>query len=292
MLRAKEKAHAVGRRLSSVGRAPRVARMDTYGDNTGSTAMTTLTANGSAHTKGNWSEIISATAFDINGFWVSAGVGSTVRARFLFDIGIGAGGAETVLVPNILWSMLAVSGFGWGPVYMPIHIPGGTRIAGRCQSSTGGASMTTQLYCVRSDENAAGSCRRATNYGANTGNTWSDCDVDPNDTAHTKGVYDVVTSSTTNPIKALVICASTLSNDFGSSRNGMFDLATGGAGSEVVLVPNLWYAQNNTSDNMTPSAWGPFWLPIPAGTRLAGRAQSSASGDGTGAFGFTVIGFD
>lgn len=101
-----------------------------------STPGTTITANASIHTKGNYTQIIASTTYDWFGFWLETiNTGSSGAATdVLLDIAIGASSSEQIIFPD--WMA------GWGPgavagaktVFVPIFIPRGTRIAARCQA--------------------------------------------------------------------------------------------------------------------------------------------------------------
>lgn len=99
-----------------------------------------MIADAAAHTKGTWAEVVSSTEHEVNGVHIlisDTGLSGDTR-RALIDIGVGAAGSETVLVPNILSSAPVDFAFLAGnPLFLPIRIPAGTRVAIRMQSTTG-----------------------------------------------------------------------------------------------------------------------------------------------------------
>lgn len=100
----------------------------------------TMTADALANTKGAWAEVIASTPHEVNGIhFLGADTGlSGDTRRALIDIGVGVAGSETVLVPNILSSAPSDYAFlGGNPLFLPIRIPAGTRVAIRMQSTTG-----------------------------------------------------------------------------------------------------------------------------------------------------------
>jgi hypothetical protein len=88
-------------------------------------------------------------------------------------------------------------------------------------------------------------------------------------TSNAKGSYDQLIAATAYPAAWVLV---TLSRTVGS--NFLVDIAVGAGGSEQVVVPNLPYS-TNTSTSPTLSV---FLLPlhIPAGSRIAARAQHAA----------------
>lgn len=84
---------------------------------------------------------------------------------------------------------------------------------------------------------------------------------------HTKGSYTELLAATTKRSTCLMILirSSTAASDF------LIDVATGAAGSEVVLIPDLLYASSLTDMNYT------FPLRISAGTRISARCQADVS---------------
>lgn len=258
------------------------------GGETGDSGAATLTANGVANTKGTWVELTSSLAFDADGFYVSLNNGQS-RVRYYVDIGIGGAGSEVVLCPD-LFVYTSVNGQSSGFIYIPLHIKGGTRIAARAQSATGGAVIDVQIIPVASKALRAMSFRRATHYGL-AGTTASDSLVDPSNTAHTKGSYDELVASTTNPIEAFILFAVTGTGDVATSRTILLDLAKGGAGSEVDILQNLFLYLSSATDMYVPAVFGPIYLPLPAGTALTARCQASLI-NLTGQVYVSVLGFD
>ena len=49
-----------------------------------------------------------------------------------------------------------------------------------------------------------------------------------------------------------------------------------GAGSELIIVPDITWAQGGSSWTGRSAVAGPYFIPIPAGTRIAARGASPA----------------
>jgi hypothetical protein len=107
----------------------------------------TVTAGGTAHTKGSWTVLISSTSFDAFGIWIGIdGIHvSAAATAYLVDIGVGPAGQERVIVPNLnVWGADATAA-GLNPhiFWFPVYIPAGSRIVARSQSVT--ASKTCRV---------------------------------------------------------------------------------------------------------------------------------------------------
>ena len=114
------------------------------GASAGATSVSgvTVTASGTAHTKGSWVELISSTSADA--YYISIATANATATSgsdtsTLLDIGTGAASSETVVIPNIPighskhW-VGSNSGFNT-PLTLPLYVASGTRIAARIQSA-------------------------------------------------------------------------------------------------------------------------------------------------------------
>ena len=90
-----------------------------------------------------------------------------------------------------------------------------------------------------------------------------------------KGAWAQVIASLTDEVYGLLI---NINSNFGSaaSRNSVIDIGVGAAASELVLIPNL-IAGNAITYNAGGGLWYYFPVSIPAGTRIAVRAQGSVA---------------
>lgn len=256
-------------------------------DDQGSNQSATVTA-GSANTKGAWTQLFASTPFDADGlfFTLEWGTGNS----YLVDIGIGAAGSEQVLVPNILIQQVAANTYGCDHVLFPIVVTGGTRMAIRCQSSTGLATCFPKLGLYKGGWPSLPRFSRATDYGTNTSTTQGTA-ITPSGTANTKGAWAQLVASTTNPIRRLLLSV----GDNGSNARNVswwIDLGIGAAGSEQVLVPNMQGTMLQGPSSflgLSPMLWE---LPcfIPSGTRLAARCAVNSTN--TIAFQVSLVGLD
>lgn len=93
--------------------------------------------------------------------------------------------------------------------------------------------------------------------------------------AHTKGAWAQVTAATTAPCHGFLVCISTTANYAAATDTStLLDIGIGGAGSEVVVVPNIGigYQGPATGVNGTVTT---VPVTVPQGSRVAVRAQST-----------------
>lgn len=245
-------------------------RYEDFGLSTSTTLDTQITS-GAANTKGSWTELIASTAFNATGIVVQISHGAAVN--YLIDIGIGAGGSEVVLIPDIAVTPNTTGPSGHMRLLFPIALPAGTRIATRCQASTGSSLIRVSGYLLGGGFALPAPLGRVTAYGIST-STSRGTNVDPGGTAHTKGSYAELVASSANPIKALALTVGYVLQTSTNTGRWFLDLAIGAAGSEQVIIPNLYFIVHPEIDGFASMFAGPFPIEIAAGTRLAARVQS------------------
>lgn len=98
----------------------------------------------------------------------------------------------------------------------------------------------------------------------------------PNATIHTKGNWAQLIASTARRIDAVTIIGRYNSGGTNDSE-GLYDIGLGGAGSEIVLLPNLLFGVRQTA--IQAGHWVSALIPIriPAATRVAVRYQMGAA---------------
>ena len=256
---------------------PRSVQTFTESDTTGSK---TITADSTAHTKGAWVDVLSATAFE--GFHLEVSVENTRASNTdtsaLADIGIDAAGGTsyTVLVPNILIGH-AKETEGARGFQIPVYIPTGSTVAARTQSivTSDTALIGVVLHGGVPADNPLPAHGLVVDYGTTIAS--SSGTTPANASLHTKGAWVELTSATTHPHRGLSVAVQG-SDDVMGTRRHLFDIATGAATSEVVLIENM-YVESSGGEIVTsylPVA-GMFQRPIAEGTRLAVRSQANVT---------------
>lgn len=242
-----------------------------------------ITAHASNNTKGNYGQIVASLAADCMGMVI--GMGDSASGDWLIDIATGAAASEVVIIANIHWGRQQSR--QKEAFFIPFKIAAGTRLAARCQCTTGGSSMDISVTFVHAWPLSVPTV--ATTYGAATGDSGG-VSVDPGASANTKGAYSEITAATTGVIKWLLVCVGNQNNGAETAAGTLLDIATGAAAAEVVLIPDIHIAAGTVADVKVPHY---FSVPcdIPSGTRIAARAQSSTNDATDRLLDVSVIGF-
>lgn len=246
---------------------------DSVGTDLTNTRGTALTNSGVAHTKGNYTELDASTARNAAGIFVTL-QGNGGQEGFV-DIAVGAAASEVIIAANLHYVINAVNIRSW-EYFIPIPIPGGTRIAARFQSSstTNGVWVNATLW---HGGFMSPSCSVMDALNADTANTQGTL-IAQGGANNTKGAYTQIIASTSRRYRALYI--SNGRRGTVASQAFMNDIAIGAAASEQIIIPNVFWNQNTTTDQIERPVQGPFWVDIPAGTRIAIRGQQDVIGGG------------
>lgn len=243
---------------------------NTVGANTAASLGTSVTASGSANTKGSYAQLTASTPFLAAWLLVEA-MTNTNGSTQLVDIAIGGAGSEKVIVSNLMVQ---------GPrdlfcVPLPIQVPGGVRLAARTQAATGSQSCFVQvtLLAARSGMQPSGGVVDC--YGQDT-STSRGVSVDPGGSANTKGSWTQITASTTRRARGFFLLLGGQGNTNTSLGSWLYDVGIGGAGSEQVIVAD-WGVDVRAAGNVHPAPHCSPFFPIPIGsaTRIAVRSQST-----------------
>lgn len=236
-----------------------------------STSIVTLTASGTAHTKGAWATLFTAPA-DLCGFWLSvanpqAGATNT-DSSMLLEVGIGNTGdaVDATVIPNVTLGHLGLRVIE----YFPLFVRSGERVAGRIQAAV--VSDTVGLIFVM-------------NYAPRPP-FWAGfagCDSIGVDTATsgpvtgdlTDSAWDEAIASTARAYKALTFHACLPPADTTSQGATIrVEVGIGGSGAEQIL--GEWLAETVTTETVLSVLGPPFIaVPIPAGSRLAIRKTTN-----------------
>lgn len=244
---------------------------------------TSVTAGGSANTKGSWVEV-SASWPGYGGLTMATQALGGVDS--LLDIGIGSAGSEVVVAENV-YAGNGASARLMAPFCLPLMIPSGARVSVRSQAST--ASSACSVFITSSPQPVL--LGRCTTYGANTGDSGG-VQVDPGLSSNTKGAWVTVTASTTSDIKAFILVLGVLADLSRPNTRWLIDVAVGGAGAEQVIVSDYGAAARSEHDAVLPQVSQLMPIQIPAGSRIAIRAQCDITTLGDRLFDAIIYGFD
>lgn len=114
---------------------------------------TIMTAPGSSHTKGAWVALTTATTepYAALGVSVSGGNDATQSTGTLIvDIGVGAAGAERVIIPNVTFETTTTEIVApKSSLVYPAAIPAGSRLSARWQGDVTGGNLDVIVHGIR-----------------------------------------------------------------------------------------------------------------------------------------------
>lgn len=229
------------------------------------------TAHASGNTKGVWVEIIAATTVDACGILLNVGRTGSAATDILIDLAIGAAGSELAILNNLLVSTPTNPCFGELYVLsIPIHIPAGTRLSFRSQAFTAIGTASLFIHLISGGFLYPQPASLITTYGAATADSGG-TPIDPGSSVNTKGAYVQMTAACSR-IRAFFWAIGSARNAAVSYADWLVDVAVGVAGSEHVIVPDL-FVSAGVVGSIRPKFLGPIPMDIPEGSRIAVRAQ-------------------
>jgi len=248
---------------------------DTLGEVAASSRGTALLGGGN-NVKGAYVELSTATPLQADGLIVMLGRGGGCNDS-LTDLAIGAAGSEQIIAANLSASPAPFSSYyssAGTAYYLPLSIPEGERLAARTQSL--GTTLRIAVTLVALGGLASKPFNGAATYGAVTADSGG-TSIDPGGTAHTKGAYVELTAATSADMRELILALGNAGISRGYAADWLLDIGIGAAGSEQVLLPDLPLCTGSGTISMgiLPQTIGPLPCNIPAGTRIAARAQCS-----------------
>lgn len=276
-----------------------MANATDMGASTSGSQGTILPGGTSANTKGAWTQVIAATPHDCTHLLATFNNFTAQSSGSAFDIGIGAAGSEIALISNIVLTTGYIG--GGGSLMLPAQLPAGTRIAARYAgivANDPGLVIAMHGLDVGYD---GGVASLYDTYGWSGSGAPQGHAIDPGATVNTKSAFVQLTASLTADIAGFFLGFDT-QNDLPSATLNdlatfLVDLAIGAAGSEQVVLPNLVLAKVYQDDagadpqaNLAP-LFTPFIpMAIPAGTRVAARAQCALTTTPQRLFGISLYG--
>lgn len=228
-----------------------------------------VTSSSTTHTKGAWTELIASTSAASDLLMLTIFNSSSGTAtESLLDIGIGAAGAETAIISNIVAGEMNNASAGFrNDVVFPIAIGAGVRVAARMQSVA--SSRSASIYTTTMTTGATSPTSLDT-IGATTATSRGT-------NLPTSNTYVELTASTSQEYKAIVMLPAGATNNTPAGTS-TYTLGYGSAGSEVT-IGTLAVATNSLEFTTIASQEIPFvrYLTIPAGTRLAVKQSTGVA---------------
>lgn len=237
--------------------------------------------SGTTNTKGTWTTVIASTAADLTHLLITLSSQPGNGVPVVFDVAAAPAASEAsgLICQNIIYE--ATFGIAYTFMIPCGMVVAGSRIAFRFASSI--ASDVTEVAMVGFDAGwlSEGSAAPIDTYGWSSG-AIQGLAIDPGATVNTKGAYTQVTASSTNDYCGFFLVFDNRNRVGGANTSGacLVDVALGGSGSEVVLLPNLLLVRNIISGQVaqtSPAITPIFHVPIRSGSRIAIRAQSATN---------------
>lgn len=245
-------------------------RNSTEGEDTGNTSGTLLANGGVANAKGSYTQVVASTPFAAQGFLLTAYGNSNQSC--LLDVAVGAAAAEQVIISNFLVAFCANSPTG---VFFPVPVPAASRMAMRTQAVYASQNQYGQVTLLSQGFLPGAPLSRVETWGADTSDSGG-TNIEPGGTPDTKGAYSQLVASTTFDVRALVIVIGGGVQRYHPSYRWLVDIAVGAAASEEIILSDIGFcgeAAANFYGDILPKTVGPLPVHIPAGTRVAARAQ-------------------
>jgi hypothetical protein len=253
-------------------------------------AGTSVSASGTANTKGSWTQLIASTTDAAFGIFVilNAVAEQELVRNILVDIGIGAAGSEVVLLPDLHAGFAAhlrtgtqvadtsVLSPGCKSAFFPIFVPSGSRLAARAAASLASDTVDVHLILWGKTPQPMWVGSRVDAYGVVSASSRGTA-VNAGNNA--EGAWAQLVASTSLDHQAWVLMGG--NRDTGgyatAGETYSFDLGVGAAGSEQIIGENWIFGVSKHSAITGPFPPLPVYAPVPAGSRIAARAASTAA---------------
>jgi hypothetical protein len=260
-------------------------RTETFG--AGTSTGTTLTAGGSANTKGTYVSL-GTTTFEWN--HVNLGFeGSSAAADHLVDIAIDDGGGNKWIIAADLRHPSRISANASPVTFsLPLYVPKGSALYARNASSTASATMTTTIAGFPVGRGGAPGYSRC--LALFTPGTSRGVAIDPGGTANTTGAWAQTTTGVTARIAEWFGVIGSNGNTTRTTAHWDMDVGIGAAGSEQVVLAGITVSVGVSSTTMGPVLLGPYPTDVPASTAWSARSTCSITTAGSRTFDLCLYG--
>jgi len=239
-------------------------------------AGTAITGHATPGTDGAWTQLIASTARQYDALIVAIHYGGGIAGNLLAEFGQGAAAAEQTLMTFHTSARASNTRSGWMQCFLPLAIPGSSRIAARVRRSVT-ASAVTRAYLIGLQQPARylPPFHRITDYGVDLTNARGTT-VDPGGTAGTQGTKTSIAASTANPIHLLYSQAHRLT-EAAAAANGAATTQFFLGNTANALTPEFpSWTFNSTDDHfISGDPTGPFFVNIPTGSDLRAAARNN-----------------
>jgi hypothetical protein len=251
-------------------------RTETFG--AGTSSGTTLTASGTANTKGTYVSL-GTTTFEWNHVSISLAA-SSASADHLVDIAIDDGGGNKwIILPDLRHPSRISANASPVLLSLPLYVPKGSLIYARSSSSTASATMAITISGLAIGRGGApGYSRCVALYTPGTSRGTS---VDPGAVAGTTSAWVQLTTGASVRVAEWFAVVGTGGNTSRTTSTWLVDFAIGASGSEQVVLADVLISAGVSTTAQGPFAIGPYPTDVPASTAWSVRAvcsQTSATG--------------
>lgn len=244
---------------------------ETLGAATGSSGGTSVTASASVNTKGSYADIGGVTSFAYEELHV--GMLATANADYTADVAINVGGNRFIIAEDLRIRGRSADN---GIIYpLALHVPAGSQLSMRCQSTTSSSVLSCILYGRSAGlRGMPGFSRLLALYSPSSSRGVS-CDAGA--TANTKSRTQIIASTAARIVGLLAYLGPNADTGRVGSEQWLADISAGAAAAEWDIVANLIAGSDATTDYNYPGLCGPFACDIPAATRLSCNLQCSST---------------
>lgn len=234
-------------------------RVQRSADDDSGVSATTIAAPGGSNVKGAYTTLWASTPFDAGGIWFQAAIHN--GDAYLFDVAVGSAGNEVDVFPNGYFEPSNGSIHGNGKYFIPLKIRRGVRVSCRYQRVNNNFFNVKTLLMGQDFEGAP---TRWKDWGTDTANSRGTSQTSG---SGVKSAYTQLVASTDFTTRYIIVNVSIPS---GTLVEADVDIAVGAPGSEVVILPNLGFTNENLFqlNDLLPFC-------IPQGSRLSFRSQAS-----------------
>lgn len=228
--------------------------------------------------KGAWAQVIASTTDDSFGLLICVNSSSTSAAsrNIVLDIGLGASGAELVLVPDLIAGNANTYGAGGVWYFFPVFVPAGSRVSARAQ----GTVATTFNVFLQLQQRLANPAnyRKASFVEAVGMATLPQGTATPSGTT-AKGAWALLGTTTRRlwwwQLGVQVSSADTTH----STASYHLDVAVGDATNKDIIIQDAQFLTTTNESASTPPLSIGLEFPVEAGSSIYVRAQCSATPD-------------
>lgn len=238
-----------------------------------------------AHTMGDWVELVASTPIDADFVSIRFGghsLGGSASPA-LMDFAVGSAGSELVVLPTVEFGSSATH----HTLMFPLHVPAGSRIAARAQGAlvATNTAVTVALYGGQTAAGGMASAQKWTAYGVSAA-TSSGTQVQPNASANTWGSWvEVATTGADHDWWTFTVDIGTVT--VVRAVTNLLQLAAGpdATAASACATSGTLLGELNVLGVATPD-WEiqqsvplPRYAPVPSGTKLWARLQTSNATD-------------